>query len=67
MGARLRLQRSHVLGAGCVAVEQPSWLRWSFATAGVGFLGYCVYFDYKRRNDKEFRRAIRALQSQCAR
>ena len=38
---------------------QPSWLRYTAMAAGTAFLGYCVYFDYKRRHDREFRRAIR--------
>lgn len=29
------------------------------STIAVATLGYCVYFDFKRRNDPEFRRSLR--------
>lgn len=29
---------------------------------GVGFLGYCVYFDQKRRSAPEFREKLKASQ-----
>jgi len=44
---------------------QPSQLRTSTilavvaGTAVAGFVGYAVYFDYKRRSDPEFRRALK--------
>lgn len=28
-------------------------------TAGAAILGYCIYFDKKRRNDPEFKRKLR--------
>jgi hypothetical protein len=28
-------------------------------TAAAGLLGYCVYFDYMRRNSSEFRKGLR--------
>ncbi|KKY29152.1 putative mitochondrial import receptor subunit [Phaeomoniella chlamydospora] len=31
----------------------------SVGTAVTGFLAYAVYFDYKRRNDTEFRKALK--------
>jgi len=34
---------------------------WSVAAAGAGicFIGYCIYFDHKRRNDPMFRSKLR--------
>lgn len=39
---------------------------WKVAAAGVGlcFLGYCIYFDRKRRSDPFFRQKLR--ESMCA-
>ncbi|BFZ58843.1 mitochondrial import receptor subunit tom20 [Savitreella phatthalungensis] len=31
----------------------------SLAAVSAGVVGYCIYFDWKRRNDPEFRKAIR--------
>ena len=27
--------------------------------AAVGFIGYCVYFDHKRRSDPDFKKKLR--------
>ena len=36
-------------------VMVSSLLKLTFAGAVVGFLGYCVYFDRKRRSDPDYR------------
>lgn len=28
-------------------------------TAAVAFIGYCVYFDMKRRNDPDYKKKVR--------
>lgn len=28
-------------------------------TAAVAFLGYCIYFDHKRRSDPEYKKKVR--------
>ncbi|AWU76770.1 hypothetical protein CAS74_000709 [Pichia kudriavzevii] len=37
----------------------------TFLTLAAGALGYCFYFDYQRRNNPEFRRAINAKKRQA--
>ena len=35
--------------------------------AAVGFIGYCVYFDHKRRSDPDFRKKLKESRfSTCA-
>ena len=29
------------------------------ATAGAAFIGYCIYFDHKRRNAPDFKKKLR--------
>lgn len=35
----------------------------STSTIAASLVGYCFYFDYKRRNDPEFRKALGALKT----
>ncbi|KAG0676965.1 hypothetical protein C6P40_001039 [Pichia californica] len=39
----------------------------TFLTAAAGALGYCVYFDYQRRNNVEFRKSIYKKKRQAER
>ena len=39
--------------------SQRTVLFGAAALCAVGLLGYAVYFDYKRRNDVEFRKQLR--------
>lgn len=32
-------------------------------TAAVAFLGYCIYFDHKRRSDPEYKKKVRERKS----
>ena len=36
------------------------------AVCGGIFLGYCVYFDKKRRSDPEYKKKVMASQSNCS-
>ncbi|KAM0750979.1 protein import receptor MAS20 [Meredithblackwellia eburnea MCA 4105] len=36
------------------------------ATAALGLVSYCIYFDYKRRNDKQFRHRLLKEQKKIA-
>jgi len=33
----------------------------ALAVAGIGVLGYAIYFDHKRRTDAQFRKRLRKL------
>ncbi len=36
------------------------WPIVAAVSLGVGFVGYCVYFDHKRRSAPEFRQKLKA-------
>ena len=36
------------------------WPTVAAVSLGIGFLGYCIYFDRKRRNAPEFREKLKA-------
>ena len=35
------------------------------ATAGAAFLGYCIYFDHKRRSAPDFKKKLREKRSKA--
>ena len=42
-----------------------SMVKYAVAGAGLCFLGYCIYFDNKRRNHPDFKKKLKERKSHC--
>ena len=40
-------------------ISQQAWFTAGAAAAGVAFIGYCIYFDHKRRSAPDFKQKLR--------
>ncbi|KAI8871297.1 SET domain-containing protein [Ramicandelaber brevisporus] len=53
-------------GATGTGANYRSWLFAGLAVAAVAGIGYATYFDYRRRNDKTFRKALQKERKKAA-